>query len=345
LEKLEKQFVCVRVIQTNALDLKVFQYDYDMSWAAMFLNADLTVYGRYGTRKASGLQSDSQLSPAGFRKALERALELHKAYPGNKSQLSGKTGQPPEYARPTDIPGLKDRPPQATTRQNCIHCHMVKEFALRAKWEQGRLKGEDVWVYPQPDQIGLAMDIEDGLKVKSVAADSPAGKAGFAAGDEVVAMGGQPLVSTADIQWVLHNQPNEARLQVELRRGQRTRSVAVALAGDWKKSDIAWRASSWYGLRQGVKFDPLPAADKAKRGIEAGDLALVVRGLFGRGGPKVQQAGLRMNDVIVAINGKTKAMNESDFLTDLRLQHGPKDSIKLTVLRGDERRELEIPLW
>jgi hypothetical protein len=43
LAELEKQFVCVRVIQTNGLDLDLFQYDYDMSWACMFLNADLTV--------------------------------------------------------------------------------------------------------------------------------------------------------------------------------------------------------------------------------------------------------------------------------------------------------------
>jgi hypothetical protein len=345
LEKLEKQFVCVRVVQTNSLDLKVFQYDYDMSWAAMFLNADLTVYGRYGTRKASGPQSDTLLSPTGFRKALERALELHKGYPDNKAQLAGKTGQKPDYARPTEIPGLKDKPATATTRQACIHCHMVKEYALRAKWEQGALKPEDIYVYPLPEQIGLTMDVEDGLKVKTVAANSPAGKAGIAAGDEITALGGQPLVSTADIQWVLHGLPKESRLQVELRRGDAQSNVTVSLAGDWKQSDIAWRASSWYGLRQGVKFDPLPAAEKKKRGIEEGDLALVIRGLFGKGGPKVQQAGLRPNDVIISVNGKSKAMNESEFLAYLRLEHGPKDSIKLTILRGEARRELEIPLW
>src|SRR5688572_9377746 len=31
---LEKKFVCVRIIQGNRLDLDLFQYDYDMSWAA-----------------------------------------------------------------------------------------------------------------------------------------------------------------------------------------------------------------------------------------------------------------------------------------------------------------------
>jgi hypothetical protein len=35
LEALQKQFVCVRVVQTNGLDLKLFQYDYDQSWTAV----------------------------------------------------------------------------------------------------------------------------------------------------------------------------------------------------------------------------------------------------------------------------------------------------------------------
>src|SRR4249920_2872557 len=50
LEAIEKKFVCVRLIQANNLDLSVFQYDYDMSWSCMFLSADMTVLGRYGTR-------------------------------------------------------------------------------------------------------------------------------------------------------------------------------------------------------------------------------------------------------------------------------------------------------
>src|SRR5688572_8673543 len=40
MEALEREFVCVRIVQAKGLDLKLFQYDYDMSWAAMFMNAD-----------------------------------------------------------------------------------------------------------------------------------------------------------------------------------------------------------------------------------------------------------------------------------------------------------------
>src|SRR5439155_10244558 len=53
-EKLEQQFVCVRVIQAKGLDLKLFQYDYDQAWCAVFMNAHKPIYGRYGTRNSRG---------------------------------------------------------------------------------------------------------------------------------------------------------------------------------------------------------------------------------------------------------------------------------------------------
>lgn len=44
------EFVCARVVSTNGLDLSLFQYDTDQSFAVFFLNADKTIYGRFGTR-------------------------------------------------------------------------------------------------------------------------------------------------------------------------------------------------------------------------------------------------------------------------------------------------------
>ena len=48
-ELLEK-FVCVRAVEMEGVDLRVFQFDSDQSWTAFFLNADKTIYGRYGSR-------------------------------------------------------------------------------------------------------------------------------------------------------------------------------------------------------------------------------------------------------------------------------------------------------
>src|SRR6266496_6642261 len=43
------QFVCVRVINANTLDLSLLQFDYDLSFSTLFFNGDGTVYGRYGS--------------------------------------------------------------------------------------------------------------------------------------------------------------------------------------------------------------------------------------------------------------------------------------------------------
>jgi hypothetical protein len=335
----------VRIIQTNRLDLALFQYDYDMSWACLFLNADGTIYGRYGSRNATGPGSDSILSAAAFAKAAERALALHRDYPANAQSLAGKKGPPPEYTAATQIPGLSAKPAAATTRQECIHCHMIKEFALRAKWEAGQLSEKDLFLYPMPQRIGLTMTKDDDLLVGNVEQGSAADKAGLAAGDSLASLGGQPLVSMADVQWVLTHTPDQARLPVTIRRGGKVEQRTLELGGDWKKSDIGWRASSWYGLRQGIKFEPLSAADKRSRGLEAGDLALLIKNLYGRGAERFGQVGLRQNDVIVGVDGKSGAMTESELLVYLRMTHGPKDSVKFAILRGDQRREFVVPMW
>ncbi len=345
LKALEDQFVCVRIVQTNGLDLALFQIDFDNSWSAMFMNADGAIYGRFGTRTATGPQSDWFHNVPAFTKTMERALEVHKGYPGNKASLADKVGKAPDYPAPERIPGLTDKGSKATTRQNCIHCHMVREYALRDKWLNKKLTLGDLWVFPMPNRIGLRMDDKDGLKIQSVMADSPASRAGVKDGDELERLNGQPLLSMADIQWVLHNVPGETTLKASVKRKGTSLDVDIALKGNWKESDIGWRASSWYGLRQGLKTEPLNAADREKRGIAADQMALAVKGLFGKGAPKLQQAGIKNGDVIVAVDGKAASMTESQFLIDVRLRHGPGDSVRLTVLRGDQRVELTVPMW
>jgi hypothetical protein len=344
LEKLEKNFVCVRIIQTNGLDQKLFQYDYDQSVAFMFLNADGTVYGRYGTRNGAKERSEDFLSMASFRKSMERALELHKGYPANKESLTGKQGGTPAYSVPEQIPGLTDKPHVATSRQTCIHCHMVKEAIIREKWNEKKLQPIDLFTYPLPNNIGITMDIDDGLRIKSVAAESPAGTAGLAAGDELVSLNGQALISIADIQWVLNAVPDETKLAAKILRDGKTAEHAISLSGDWRRADIGWRKSMG-GLRYGLFLEPLSPDNKVKRGIAPGDLALNVRFLYAPRAGGLAKGGLKNGDVIVAVEGKTAAMSESQFFINLRLTHGPGDSFKATILRGSERQELTLPMW
>ena len=71
-------FVCVRLVQANTMDLALFQFDYDLTFAAFFMNADRTLYGRFGSR-SDQKEADRDISIEGFREALNAALELHRS--------------------------------------------------------------------------------------------------------------------------------------------------------------------------------------------------------------------------------------------------------------------------
>jgi predicted metalloprotease with PDZ domain len=327
----------VRVVTINDVDLGLFQFDYDQTWCAFFLNVDGTIYGRYGTRAAGGKDSTTHLSVASFRKTMQRALQLHKGYPSNKAQLTGKHGPKPEYRIPKDIPRVQ--------RRHCIECHQVRGNVLRYQWQEKRLTAADIWPYPLPENIGLKMEVDDGLRVKTVAATSPAKRAGIATGDELVTLNGQRLISQADIQWVLHRAPVESKVVVVLKRGGKELRKTMALSGSWKESDLSWRASTWPGLRYWLHTVPLSAAEKKRADIAANRLALVVKGMEAKRTAGPRKAGLRVGDVIIAVDGKTGAMTESQFLAYVRLSHPPGEQVKLTVLRGKERLDLTIPMW
>jgi hypothetical protein len=124
-----ERFVCVRQVSTNGLNLDLFQFDTDQSFAVFLLNADGTIYGRFGTR-SHRTEWMGDVSLAGLAKALQGALDLHGSYPANKASLAGKRGPAMEVASPEKYPALKDK--YAATLdagenvvKSCIHCHQI----------------------------------------------------------------------------------------------------------------------------------------------------------------------------------------------------------------------------
>jgi hypothetical protein len=332
IQELERQFVCVRVVQMKGVDLRTFQFDYDQTWAAFFLNADGTIYGRYGTRAGDKQHATTHISLASFKKAIHRALALHRGYPANKAQLLGKLGKPLPVRTADQFPD----PPQ----RHCIHCHNVREDLRRLSYRQGKLTAADLWVYPLPENVGLKIDVDDGLRVQAITPGSPAARAGVQVGDRLVTMNGQRLISQADMQWVLHNAPDEARIAVTLARGEQSLRKTIALSGPWKETDLSWRESSWT-LRPGLWTVPLSEAEKRQNGIPTEGLGLRVKWVLPRATP-AKQAGLRDGDLIVGVDGKTAPMNESQFIADVRLRHPPGETVTLTLLRGDRREDVKM---
>lgn len=137
-----EKFVRARQVSTNGLDLDLFQFDTDQSFAVFLLNADGTIYGRFGTR-SHRTEWYADVSLEGLAQALQGALELHAEYPANREALAGKRGKPMEVASPEKYPLLRDRYTDALDYEgnvvkSCIHCHQIGDAQLSGNTDRTR---------------------------------------------------------------------------------------------------------------------------------------------------------------------------------------------------------------
>lgn len=348
------KFVCVRVVGTNGLDLSQFQFDTDQSFAAFFLNADGTVYGRFGTR-SHRTNWVGDVSLPGLANALRGALELHGDYPNNKANLAAKRGTAPEFARPELFPILKDKYTGKLDYEgnnvvrSCIHCHQIGDARREFYRSQKKAIPETLlFPFPHPKSIGLILDPKERAKVLEVTAGSPAFKAGLKAGDEIVSLGRQPMLSIADVQWVLENVPADGgNVEVELKRGPERSSWTLELPKGWRRAgDISWRASSW-GLRRmatgGMLLEELPAEDRAKLKIEGFALRAKHVGEYGAHAA-AKNAGFRKGDIITSWDGSKTFHTESDLLALGVTAKKPGDKIAVEILRDGKTLKLQLPM-
>ena len=100
--------------------------------------------------------------------------------------------------------------------------------------------------YPHPKILGLILDPTEKATVKEVKPASIAAKSGFQPGDEILMLAGQPLLSIADIQWILHRAESQDELTAEIKRDGNIQQLTLALPSGWKRADdLSWRVSSW----------------------------------------------------------------------------------------------------
>lgn len=344
IEDLLKKFVCVRLVQGNDLDLTLFQFDYDLTFAAFFLNADRTVYGRFGSR-SDMKNAEKDISVEGFRKALAAALELHKAYPKNKAILAGKQPLPVEKKRPEEYASLAGKYKatidyEGKPAASCMHCHQVRE-AERVSYrsENKPIPDQSLYPWPMPTAIGLSLDPKEKAQVTEVAPGSVAAQAGLRAGDEILTLNRQPIISTADLQWVLHNSVEPTTLDaVVLRRGKSV-DLQIALPKDWRvKSDIAWRATTWDLRRMALGGLVLKNDGGPNIALRVDYVGQYNEHAVGK------RAGFKKDDVIVKVDNETRAMTEGELLRYLLQNKFKGEKVPFTVMRGGEKVELTLPM-
>ena len=357
LRPLLERFVRVRIVSTNGLDLSLFQFDTDQSFAVFMLNAAGDIYGRYGTR-SDQKEWANDVSIAGLGKALEGALALHKAYPANRAELAGKRGAAPEFSVPEQFPTLRGKygpklDYEGNVVRSCIHCHQIGD-AQRAHHLQkdGAIPDRVLFPYPHPKAIGLVMDPQERTLVKRVEAGSPAAAAGFAAGDVITRMEGQPLLSIADIQWVLQQVPVDGgQVSAEVTRGGRASKTSLTLelpAGWRRQDDIAWRASSWELRRHalgGLYLRTLDAEGRESLRVGSGQMALRAQHV-GEFPPhdRAKRAGFRKGDVVVSFDGRKDFLRETDLLAYALEQAKIGKQVQVEIVREGKPLRLQLPV-
>ena len=350
-----EQFVCVRVVSTNGLDLSLFQYDTDQSFAMFMLNADRTIYGRFGTR-SHRTEWFGDVSLKGLAQALQAALDLHKDYPANKHVLAAKTGEPLEFSSPEKYPALKDRFTNSLNyrgevAKSCIHCHQIGD-ARRDFYRQQKkpIPERLLYPYPHPKSIGLVLDPDQMATVKSVTSDSPAAAAGFRAGDAIELLDGQPLLSIADVQWVLNDvDPTGTTVKAVVRRNNGNHELTMALPRGWRQADdITWRVSSW-GLRRmttgGMKLTTLSDEHRKELNIGTRSMALLAEHVGQYGQHAVaKRAGFLKGDVIVSYDGQTDLMTPGSLLAYGARHTIPGQKISVTLLRDGKKMNKQLTM-
>jgi serine protease Do len=330
----------VRVVRMKGKELGIFQFDWDQSWAAMFLNADRTIYGRYGTRTGTSAGTEERATVAGLCASMEGVLDVHAAYPSNKASLKDKTGPGFSGRDVEDLPYFRGR--VSDTPRSCIHCHQVWE-GVRDEWRAAKkqLTDEQLFIWPVPDRVGLYFEPDERATVRTVTKGSAADVAGLRECDRILAMEGQPILSPADVQWVLHRAKAPGAVSVDVQRADGSKAtLSLALAKDWRRgTDLSWRHSSFI-LRMRFRCDDLADAERATLGIAADALALKVRGADPKG--EAARQGLKAGDVIVQVDDRKGRMTETDFLAYLNQECKRGEKVVIQVLEGKKRRRHEL---
>ncbi len=169
----------MRITETSGVDLGAFPFDRGLTLAFVFLNADGTIYGRFGSRSSkNGMR---HVSFKGFKESLRGALELHKDYPANRKSLAGKSGRKPKWGTQDRLP-VKPR----LSHGGCAHCHNVGEAEVLSLRKLGEpVLDRHVWPYPVPDLFGLKVNIDDQRTIQAVTPGSRSEKVGFREGDKI----------------------------------------------------------------------------------------------------------------------------------------------------------------
>jgi serine protease Do len=325
------QYVCVRIVRMDDVDVALFERDWNNAIYFFVLNADEQIYMRYGGRDSASPDTYSDIDS--MEVALRQGLVLHQQY--QKGELKKEPRPQPVY--PRQMPLLVER----TFKQHaCVECHLIGDFQNIQKERDGVLD-KLTHLYRSPDikTLGIELDVPKGLVVKQ--ASGAALAAGMKPGDRIAQWNGTPVWTFGDVQYRYDKVDRHAeKIQVTVDREGKPVDLTVTLPARWWWTDLRFRQSS-VDPRSDFEDRPLTEAEKSKLGLKPEGFASYVK--YVPELAKVRKSNeLKVGDIIVAVDGveRDDLANTADLYIKLHKKAG--QSATLDVIRDGKR--LQMPL-
>jgi hypothetical protein len=321
--------VCLRITSMLDADINLYKFDWDQTWAGFFMNAQGYIYARYGIRKEQN--GETTVSLVGLRDTMKKVLEIHKK----------EAGKSPKAWTPLtiqDLPSYK-KDPQAP--KGCAHCHHAWTYTRKNEMDLGKWNRDKLWVFPLADNLGISLDYAQNTLVSAVS--GMAQKAGVREGDRIKSLNGQRVVTPADISWILQG-VDKGDVKLELDRNGAPATASMSVSGiDWRKRDLSWRESVNVLSPQTGFWAPNAKPDERQQlGIPADGIALKVKMVTPASAAKA--AGIQVDDVIIAVDGKTKDMDYKEFTMHVWMDKNPGSILQLVVLRKGRQIPIAVSL-
>ncbi|MEZ6139662.1 MAG: Trx7/PDZ domain-containing (seleno)protein [Zavarzinella sp.] len=329
LDVVANDFILVRLTRIENIDLNLFDFDYDLTWVGLLMNAQQQIYARYGSRSPEDATSNS--SVAGLANTMKTVKTWH----------DQQKKQPPGASKKAFT--IRDFQSATKLGRGCLHCHQIAECARKDRQEAGTWQRSDAWIYPPEETVGLTTSIDEGNLIKAVAPKSAAAQAGLQVGDRLTTLGTTAIASSSDIQFALNKMPFAGgKLPATIKRAGKEIEVSLMLPEGWKKTDQTWRPSMLNLLPNLHATGTELSADDRKLLKIPSEVAAFRQDKFVHS--TLRSAGILKDDIYLGINGKTVAGTKEDFLKAVRSQFLVGEKITLTIIRDGEEQNLEITL-